>query len=803
MTSTSRPPAGPAAPREPVAPRHAALWAVLTYAACTLMLAWPALLGGFLVNPRSDQYVGGFPVRDFAGQALKAGQGIPEWNPYLFGGMPYIAAMHGDIFYPTALLRMLLPTDVGMSWGMILHVFLAGCFTYGFLRAWGLGFFASLVGGVAFMLSGNVAALVSPGHDGKMFVSALMPLALWFLVRGIRDGRLWAWGGLALAVGLAVLSPHPQLLQYMLLTCGAMGLFLAFGPRDGGPRLERRTAFRRLGYATGAVALGFAMGAVQYLPVVEYIDYSPRSGGKGYDYATSFSMPIEELFSTYLPQFSGILDNYWGRNGIHFHSEYLGAVVLLLASAAFGGESRRAFRRLWTGILVVSVLWALGGSTPFYRLVYAIVPGSTFFRAPSTMLMVVAMATAVLAALGTERLVAGAISRRLLVGWVATAGVVALLATTGVLTGVSKSIAAGFAGGQLDGVIDANRGAVTLGAWRSLLFVALGAGLAWAASQRRVGGGALGWGLAALVAVDLWSVDRLYWTFSPPASVLYAPDAATEYLRTAPVGRVVAAPLSNDGLVPRDPNFSGDGLMVHRVRLVTGYHGNELGRYRGMVSTDGSEKYDNVLNPALWRLTNARYLYTNAVVNEPGITRIVGPAKTAAGSTLYLYRLPGDNPPAWVVPVLVRAAPDAALGTILDPRFDPLRAGTVDTGSTVGVASIPALPDPVPVSASVTRYDPGHIGLTLQGTAPAGSALIVSENWYPGWTATVDGRRVETVRANHNLIGVPLPAGARTVQLDFADPAYRTGRLVTIVASLLALGLVAAGAFVERRQRAA
>ena len=221
-------------------------------------------------------------MRDFAGQALKAGQGIPQWNPYLFGGLPYIAAMHGDIFYPTALLRLLLPTDIGLTWGFVIHIFLAGCFTYGFLRAWGLGFYPSLVGGIAYMMSGDLAGLVSPGHDGKLFVSALMPLTLWLLVRGIRDGRHWAWGGIALTVGLAVLSPHPQLLQYMLLTTGAFGLFLdAHAARRDGTRLTRREGVTRLALALGAVVLGGAIGAVQYFPVAEYVPFSPRAGGKG------------------------------------------------------------------------------------------------------------------------------------------------------------------------------------------------------------------------------------------------------------------------------------------------------------------------------------------------------------------------------------------------------------------------------------------------------------------------------------------------------------------------------------------
>ena len=58
---------------------------------------------------------------------------------------------------------------------------------------------------------------------------------------------------------------------------------------------------------------------------------SPRAGGlPSYDIATSYAWPPEELLNTYLPQFSGILDAYWGRNRIHLHSEYMGVVILLL-----------------------------------------------------------------------------------------------------------------------------------------------------------------------------------------------------------------------------------------------------------------------------------------------------------------------------------------------------------------------------------------------------------------------------------------------------------------------------------------
>jgi hypothetical protein len=782
-------------------PRHAGLLAALTYAVCTLLLAWPALAGGFLVNGRSDQYIGGFPVRDFAAQAIKAGQGLPQWNPYLFGGMPYIGAMHGDIFYPTALLRILLPTDVGMTWGFILHLFLAGCFTYGFLRAWGLGFYPALIGGIAYMMSGQVASLVSPGHDGKLFVSALFPLTLWALLRGIRDGRHWAWGLLAICVGLGLLSPHPQLLQYMLLASGSFALYLTLRRDADGARMSRRDGVTRLLFALGAVIVGFAMGSVQYLPVVEYIPFSPRAGGKGYEFAVRYSMPIEELINTYLPQFSGILDRYWGRTGIHYHSEYLGAAVLMLASAAFGDATRRSFRRFWVLTGVVAVFWALGGYTPFYHLVYALVPGSKFFKAPSTIFFIVSFAVSVLAALGTERILAGAVSRRFVLGWLIGAGVVALLASAGFFTTLGQIIAAGFAGRQRDELIAANNMAVVLGAWRSFVFVALAAALLLIGGRRRLEPRLMAWGLAAIVALDLWSVDREYWLFSEPASVLYGADAASDYLRKAPPGRVLVIPTQAEGIAEKDPNYFGDGLMVHDIRLTTGYHGNEVGRYQRLASGEAAGDYQNLLNPNFWRLSNTRYLYTNGPVNQPGITPLLGPVKNSAGSTVYIYRLPGDNPPAWVTPAMVKAGDEATAGTILDPRFDPLRVAVIDSASAVPAQTLTQLPTPLAITPRITRYDPGHIAMELSGPAPAGSALVVSENYFPGWRATVNGQAAPVVRADYNLIGVALPAGASRIALDFSDAAYQRGKLVTLLALAAALALIVAGALLERRRR--
>ena len=785
------------------------LWAALVYALFTLVLAYPALSGGFLVNPRNDQYLAGYAFREFAASSLRAGHGIPQWNPYLFGGMPYVAAMHGDIFYPTALLRMLVGTDTGMTWGFIIHLFLSGLFAFGFLRAWGLRFYAALLGGVAYMLSGQIVSFVSAGHDGKLFVSTMFPLTLWLLVRGVRDGRAWAWGTLAIVIGLAVLSPHPQLLQYMLLASGAFALVLAFSDNEGRGKLPRDVALKRLGLALAAVIVGGVMGAIQYLPVREYVAWSPRAGGAGWEHAISYSMPLEEAFNFYLPQFTGILDNYWGRNGIHFHSEYMGAAVLVLALAGCFAARRNAFRWFWVGTFIVSLLWSLGGYTPFYHLVYAIVPGTKYFRAPSTMLFVVSFSIAVLAALGTERVLAREVRIRYVLAWLGVGFVIALLASMGALTNLAHSIAAGIPFAGRDELVAANNGALVAGAWRSFLFVALAAGLVWVSTAGRLAPRVVAWALAVVCAADLLSIGRIYWIFMPPPEQIYASDPAVQAIRNGPPGRVLAFDGFQVGYpaVPRDAFYSGDALMVHDIRLVRGYHGNELGRYQEIMGAG-----QGPLSAPFWRHENVRYLYTtlpDSVMGQaaeqlrwPGLPRkLVGPIQNASGSTVYLYELPGENPPAWVATSGVKASDEQALGTVLDPRYDPLRTAILDTAASFGAASVSSLPQPSSVPVTVSSYEPGHISLRLGAPPSAGAVLVVSENYFPGWSATVDGRPASVARADYNLIGVELPNGASRVELTFRDAAYATGKVVTLAAVILAALGVLAGVVADRRGR--
>ncbi len=241
--------------------------------------------------------------------------------------------------------------------------------------------------------------------------------------------------------------------------------------------------------------------------------------------------------------------------------------------------------------------------------------------------------------------------------------------------------------------------------------------------------------------------------------------------------------------------------MVHRVRQVLGYHGNQLGRYNEILQKD--QGFQQIFNPKIWQLYNVRYLLTNtADVSQffPGAQWVIGPVEDNAGTKVYLYRLPGENPLAWVAPVIVKADDPSTGATLLNSSFDVRRAALFANEANVSaVDSIKELPPPSTIAVKTSKYGPGRMSLELSQPAPAGSALLVAENYFPGWTATVDGQPAQIGRADYTLIGVQLPQGGRKIELSFEDPAYERGKVSSMLALVLTLLMIGAGIFRERR----
>jgi hypothetical protein len=707
-----------------------------------------------------------------------------------------VVAGFGDLFYPTAWLRLVLPTTISIDLAFVVHYILAGFFLYLFLRMLGTSWLGSVVGGTAYQLSGLIVSYASPGHDGKLFVTSLFPLMLIGLILGIRRRRLEGYALLGLAVGLALLSPQYQTSQYALVGAGIFALYLTFGEPEG---LRATDRWRGLAFALAGVLLGFGLSLIQVLPFLHYIPFSPRAGTNGFDWATSFATPwihLPELFSSGFTgtSFEG---TYWGPNGLKLHSEYLGLPVIALATLGAGATGpRRMLVRWLLAMAALFFLVALGSGTPFYRLWWTLVPYVNKTRAPGIAFYQVAFAVSALAAFGAERLERKE-GRRVLVGALVAAVVVALLGVAGVFGSIaqgwaqSHQAAAAALNIDLVAAASAAQGDIRWGAVGSAVGLALVAGVSLAFLDGRVTARVFPALLILLVGGDLWRAGHGFWHWSRPETQQIASDDVIRAVSKTPLPYRLFDPFK---VYPRD------ALMAHDVPQVTGYHGNHLQTYLDLIGGESSqENLRRSLN--LWKLLAVRYVVAPDTVRIPGFHRILGPSRTGLGQQVFLYE--ADTVPVYarVVPAAVRAEPDRIVPTLMDPRLDFNRLVLFDTAQQVNPLPITEMPAPSPSQATLTHWAPGRISINLEPAPPAPSYVLVAENWYKDWRATVDGKPAALYRGDRTLITVPVSAGARHVDLVFEADDYRTGRRATLGSLLvLAVGLVAPPLWRRRRR---
>ena len=770
-------------------PRWPAALAGLVFALTTLTLMWP-MLGGLIVLG-DDQLIAGYAFRSFGAEFFRATGSVPQWNPYLFGGLPFIAAQHGDIFYPTAWLRWLMPTDVAMSLGYAIHLLLAGWFMWLFLRALRVRWGAAVIGGVGYQLSGIVASMMRPGHDGKMFVSALTPLLFYALLRSVRGGAWWAHGLVALTVGLAMLTPHHQMTYYLLVAAGVWTLWLGFFDPERRSDLKWPVA---LAAALGAVLLGIAIAAINVVPFLEYIPFSPRSEGGpsgGWEYATAYSLPPVEVFTAILPQFNGIHDTYWGPNFFKLHSEYLGAVVIILA--VFGWRDPERRRLVWglTAIAILFLLVSFGGHTPFYRLWYEVMPMMKKVRAPGMAFFLVAFPVGVLAGLGAERLLARRVTGRAVL--VAT-GVVATFALLGSL-GVLQNVAYSLADPQQGQRVALNEPELRSGSLRLLVIALLAMAVLWAVATDRIRGWVAVAAMVVITAGDLWSMDRRYVEFIPGAEVTFREDPVIAALRAAPKPyRVLDVPFGQFG----GPVYPGSVLMSYEIPSVLGYHGNELRYYDELMGGKGVWQY--VLTPNVLDLVAARYVILRQSQPLPGWHEVVSTDNAAFQGPAVLFER--DTAPAYarVLSAAAKIPDNQVVPTLIDPGFPIDRLALYsDTASVTPAPLGQGVPEPSPVNATVTDWAPGSMRVSLSPAPADTSYLVVSENWYPAWQAEIDGQPAPVLRANHTFLSVVIPPGSSDVLFRFDSESYATGRLITIVALLGTAVLLGSGFWRRRR----
>ncbi len=770
-------------------PRAPALVAALIFLIAAATLCYPMLSGQ--VNLGDDQLIAGYGFRVFGAEQFRATGSVPQWNPFIMGGLPFIAAGHGEIFYPTAWLRYVLPVDTAMNVQIAIHLFLAGCTLYAFARALRVSWAAAVGAGVGYELSGMIASQMSPGHDGKMIVASLAPLVFLGLLYAIRDGRWVGYGMVALGVGLGLISPHFQMVYYLLVAAGIWTLYLLFWHPERHPSVRWPFA---LAAALGAVVLGAGLAAIQIIPFLQYIPFSPRAAtgpSTGWEYATGYAMPVEEIMTTVLPQFNGVLRSYWGQNGMKLHTEYLGAIIVILAALGWGDRSKR---KLMWGLTIIGGLFLLvsfGGHTPFYRLWYEVMPMMKKVRAAGMAFYLPTMVVCLFAAFGLDQLFRGQVKPKTLGIMCGAMGLLALLGAGGVLQGVATSLAPTEA---IDRVI-ANGDGLRDGSLRLLIVTIIGGAVLAAVAYKKIPRAVAPYVIVALILGDNWSVLRDFTKFYPPAKETFREDEIISRLRNTPLPYRVWHPGGGYGQLSV---YEPGALLAWGVPTLLGYHGNEIRYFDDLLGE--KNLWRNQINPNLWDLYGIRYILLGAAQQLPGYHKVLGSVPATGGRAGVLYE--ADTIPNYVhvMSAAAKVKEEQIVPTAVNPRFPALSVVLYPDTASVSPDPVPTAAAPPTLKARISDWKPGHMTVSLDGRDTRQTYLVVAENWFPDWHVTIDGTPAPLLRADNALLSVAVPSGAREVHFDFASAVYSKAKLLSLVSCLLTLALLVAPRFLQRRE---
>lgn len=704
--------------------------------------------------------------RAFGFGELRAGN-LALWNPYVFGGMPYLAGFQSALLYPPNVLYLFFSLPHAINAGIVLHLLLCGAFMYLWAVSRGLHPLAAFMAGVALVFGGAHYLHVYAGHLPNLCTMAWVPLLFLALDR-LFDARRWAWWWVAVfAVTMQVLAGHPQYVFYTALAAGLYSALRLYWAECRAALLARLLSI----YPAAA-----ALSAVQLLTGLAAAGQTVRSGAVPFEFASMFSFPPENLLTLLAPGFFGDMHglSYWGRCYLWEMSLFAGGCGLVLGVLGLVHGERRG--RWFCGAMVLALfLLALGAHTPLFRLLYAMLPGFNKFRGSSKFVYYAAVFGALLDAVGLDSLLRGRAGGRR-TGWIVFAVGVGVAAVAGAvrLSAGSAEPASLWAGlmravhGTGESYFPAHMLADAAFVRRAGLYAARG--LFYAAGALCVVGGLLffartrRWLVYALAAV--WLVELL--AFASRNTRGFAIDAAVP----AELSELASA-------APRDARTlnlaNANAGMSVGLGDVWGYDPGVLRRYAElMTATQGGDpaRAGQYLTferfHPLYRMLRCRFLLVpeesglRARELEPGMARFA-----LVGG----YRVERD-----------RARRLAALTA---QEFDPRAVVLLETE-----------PDPVPAPGPgsepvrVLSSSTDHVELELELAAP--KILLMTDTYAPGWRArAMPGSaqaRYTLLPANHALRAVPLQAGLHRLRIEYLPRAFVVGGYVSLAAIVLYCG---------------
>lgn len=776
-----------------------------------------------------------YPYHVLPAKLLAQGQ-LPLWNPYVFSGIPLLGDGQTAMFYPPNWLFFLLPGDAALNYVVLLQFSIAGVGMNLFARALGLSRLPALVSALAYMFCGFLTARIV--HLSIMSGAALLPLIFFCADRLLQTGprssaieqrtpqrpvpmrvsrptRIWLVTT-ALVLAFQAVAGHPQIPVY---TAVALVLYAGVRGLEQGTATGRWSALVRAPMrVAGAYLLGLGLAAIQLVPWFEVAKLSTRAAGASFEFVFGTSTTGAEWLLVLFPYLLGLPHSPpFGAAPIAIeqavrvweHSVYTGILPLTMAVvglayycaltarslAPAGFQQADAavealLRHRWYSLsflvllLVIGCLIAAGWHTAFGRVLYTL-PVIGKLRAVERAMVLADFALAVLAGFGLQHVIERPRPQR----WLLLPAVLILGVPTFFVWYAHQPASAAAAP-------DLDRLSLALpNTWISLILaLASGLLLAWWSRRRP---GVLTLALAVgLVVIDMALYASTFTPTEPRRLYRHRPQVLGALPRDGEPFRKATVIVTSNDLETRvaQETLALSWGMLYGIEDINGFNSLQPRRYTDYVfgPREGDVSYGYLRDRELFQphspvlsSLNVRYVLVPA-----GTPIDLGPHLRPVFDNAHVrvYENTLAYPRAYFTErVRGELDPRAVLRAVTAPGFDGRREAVVESHS------VPALPvASAPGGASVTRNGPNDLRIATE--AAESRFLVVSEMYFPGWHAYVDGAEAPIYRTNYLFRGVVVPPGRHTVTF-----AYRP-RSIAAGAGVSFLSAVVAGALLYRRR---
>ena len=744
-----------------------------------------------------------------------------RWTNSQFGGMPtyQMSPSYGSTDTLKAIehvYQLGLPTYV-----MYVFVMLLGF--YILLRAFNFKVWMAPLGAVLWAFSSYYFIIIAAGHIWKFMALSFIPPTIAGLVLCYRGKYLAGGVTTAFFVALQILSNHIQMSYYFLSVMFLMALaYLIQAVRQH----QLAHWFKATAVLVVAGILGVCINLSNLYHTYQYSKESMRSkselthkdikdpsnqtsSGLERDYITQWSYGIGETWTLLVPNTKGgasmpltqsktamekadpqfmpiyqSLGQYWGDQPGTSGPVYVGAFVLtLFVLGLFIVKGPMKWCLLAATILSVLLSWGKNfmGFTDFF-LDY--VPMYDKFRTVASILVVAEFTIPLLAMLALKELFdkPEELPQRMKAVYLSaalTGGVALLFALMPDLffgnyismmeqSMFQQAAQAGYIPQDmvmpiLNNLEEMRRAVFVADAWRSVIIVAIGLLLLVAFYLKKMNATVVTAGLIVLCLTDMWQVNKRYLndamfteplqnmkeTVKTPADDFILQDKSLDY-------RVL-------NLASNTFNESNTSFFH---KSIGGYHPAKLRRYQEVIeehivpemSTFGATvaqcggRLDSINGDSLFPVLNMLNVKYAILPLQDGKTApVLNPH--ANGNGWFVCNVKYVNNADEEIMALHNTPLKKV--AVVDKKFQDI------LGSETSVAETAA------GVVQITQYDANK--LTYEVNSPKGGVVVFSENYYPGWTATIDGNPVEIARANYILRAIKVPAGKHTVVFSF-DP---------------------------------